>query len=400
MRGRNLVQPMLACCGIAVLALVAACVYGVQKHNDGAASAEKKCREVNIPVALMAGQPANQKVFAEFCLPRGRAPQTVQLLVHGPTRNHTFWDFPYQPPRYSYVNAAVRAGYAVLAIDRIGDGQSSHPPSSQIVFPSTISTLHQVVDDLRNGTLGAKFDAVIEVGHSYGSYYIVDEQSTYQDADALILTGYGHKSSLSFKKLVDHAQHPAVDDPKFANSSLDTGYSTTKPGEIGPLYFYLSGADPNVIALTEKFKDTRELAERQSHPDNSKLTQNIHVPTLIFDGQNDIVYCAVDADDCSTEQSFYQAESPYFTSAACLRTMVMPKTGHDLTLHYSAPESHRLILDWARETLPPSRFENAGHAPNGPEQAGKKPDEHAAHCHGTGPLVTRLPELKGPLAVR
>jgi hypothetical protein len=154
--------PTSAFCGIAVISLVAACVFGARTGDDGAAPDDIKCRDVNIPVALMAGQPANQKIFAEFCLPHGRAPQTVQLLVHGATHNHTYWDFPYQLPRYSYVDAAVRAGYAVLAIDRIGDGQSSHPPSSQIIFPNTIYTLHQVVDDLRNGTLGTKFDAVID----------------------------------------------------------------------------------------------------------------------------------------------------------------------------------------------------------------------------------------------
>jgi pimeloyl-ACP methyl ester carboxylesterase len=379
--------------GIAVLACISACVFGLRSDNDGADSAEKNCRDVNIPVALMDGQPANQKIFAEFCLPRGRAPQTVQLLVHGATYNHTYWDFPYQPPRYSYVDAAVRAGYAVLAIDRIGDGQSSRPLSSQIVFPNTIYTLHQIVDDLRNGTLGTKFDSVIEVGHSYGSSYIVGEQSTYRDADALILTAYGHKVSPSFQKWSGPARYPAVDDPKFANSGLDTGYRTTKPGKIGPLYFYLPGADPNVIALNEKLKDTAELAERQSRPDASKLTPNIHVPTLIFNGQHDIVYC--NADDCSTEQSFYQAESPYFTNAACLRAMVMPNTGHDVALHYSAPESHRLILDWARETLPASRFESGGHALNEAGPVGEMPDGPGARCHGSGPLVAELPELGG-----
>jgi pimeloyl-ACP methyl ester carboxylesterase len=386
--------PTFAFCGIAVMALIAACVFGARTHDDGAALAETNCREVNIPVTLIPGQPANQQIFAEFCLPRGHAPQTVQLLVHGATYNHTYWDFPYQLPKYSYVDAAVRAGYAVLAIDRIGDGQSSHPPSSQIVFPNTIYTLHQVVDNLRNGALGTKFDSVIEVGHSYGSGYIVGEQSTYQDADALILTAYGHKGSPALRKARESTWYPAVDDPKFANSGLDTGYRTTKPGEIGRLYFYLPGADPNVVALNEKLKDTGELAERQSRPDTGKLTPNIHVPTLISDGQHDS-FCAADADDCSTEQSFYQAESPYFTSTACLRTMVMPNTGHDVTLHYTAPESARLILDWAKETLPPSKFERDGHAPNGPGPFGQTPDEHAARCHGTGPLVTRLPELRG-----
>lgn len=227
----------LAFCGIAVVALVAACVFGVRTDDGSVDLAEANCRDINIPVALMAGQPANQKVFGELCLPRGRSPQTVQLLVHGATYNHAYWDFPYQPPRYSYADAAVRAGYAVLAIDRIGDGQSSRPPSSQVVFLNTIYTLHQVVDDLRNGTLGTKFDAVIEVGHSSGSGYIVGEQSTYQDADALILTGYGHKMSPALERARVSARYPAVDDPKFANSGLDTGYRTTKPGEIGPLFF-------------------------------------------------------------------------------------------------------------------------------------------------------------------
>ncbi|MBO0879572.1 MAG: hypothetical protein J2P17_04220, partial [Mycobacterium sp.] len=75
----------LACCGIAVIALVAACVFDARTGDDGADSAEMTCRDVNIPVALMPGQPANQEIFAEFCLPRGRTPQTVQLLVHGTT---------------------------------------------------------------------------------------------------------------------------------------------------------------------------------------------------------------------------------------------------------------------------------------------------------------------------
>jgi hypothetical protein len=145
--------------------------------------------------------------------------------------------------------------------------------------------------------------------------------------------------------------------------------------------------------LNEKLKDTGALAERQSRPDISKLTPNIQVPTLMFMGQHD-VFCAA-ADDCSTQQSFYQAESPYFTAAACLRTMIMPNTGHDVALHYSAAESDGLILDWAGETLPPSRFDSDGHAPNVSGPGGRMSDGHAARCHGTGPLVTKLPELGG-----
>ena len=52
--------------------------------------------------------------------------QLVQLLVHGATYDHSYWDFPYQPGTYSYVKAMAKAGYATFIFDRIGNGESDH----------------------------------------------------------------------------------------------------------------------------------------------------------------------------------------------------------------------------------------------------------------------------------
>ncbi len=41
-------------------------------------------------------------------------------------------DFPYGTGYYSSVDAATAAGYATFDVDRIGDGTSSHSPSSQL----------------------------------------------------------------------------------------------------------------------------------------------------------------------------------------------------------------------------------------------------------------------------
>lgn len=353
-------------CGVLGLTLVAApagAAASPERQHAGAGI----CRDLFVPVALSPVAPADQHIFAEFCMPFGRAPRTVQLLIHGATYNHDYWDFPYDPPYYSYVDAALRAGYAVLNIDRIGDGQSSHPPSSEITFPATIYTLHELIGDLRDGTLGPSFQRVIEVGHSFGSAYAVDEEATYQDADALILTGYGHALSATFEALSTADSYPAVDDPKFTDSGLDPGYLTTKPGTRAAQFFYVPGTDPRVLALDERLKDTVELAELETRPNTGLLTPSIQVPTLIFDGQEDVHYCAADDDDCSTEQSFYADESPYFDPPACLRTFLMPDTGHDVALHYTAPLSDSLILGWAYRQMPP--------------------DGRPGGCEGSGPLA-------------
>lgn len=308
-----------------------------------------------VPVALEAGQPRSDHVWGELCLPRGRHPHTVQLLVHGATYNHTYFDFGVvNGTNYSYVDAALGAGYAVLAIDRLGDGQSSHPASTDLTFPHTIFTLHEVVQDLRRGAVGPGFDRVMYVGHSFGSAYGVDEAATYSDLDALILTGYGHAISPTYSALGTADSYPAVSDALFADRGLDSGYLTSVPGTRAAQHYYGPGADPDVIARDEATKDLLSLSELTSRPNTSLLTPDIRVPVLLLDGDHDVHYCAADADDCSSQTVFASEESPFFSAAACLHTFLVPNTGHDLALHRSAPISDAMMLRWARHYLSPA----------------------------------------------
>jgi pimeloyl-ACP methyl ester carboxylesterase len=337
--------------GLALLALLV--LPGCAVASSG--TSKRDCQPVTIPVALQPGQPTQYVIWGELCLPHGPTPRTVQLLVHGGTYNHAYWDFgTIDGIDYSYVDAALAGGYAVLAIDRLGDGQSSHPPSTDLTFPNTIYTLHEVIQALRSGQLGVGFSHVLYVGHSFGSAYGVDEIATYGDVDAAILTGYGHTDSPSFAALGNADSYPAVDDPRFSGSGLDPGYLTTKPGDRVALYYYAPGADPNVIAQDEATKDTIGLSELITRPKTYLLTPQIHVPVLILDGQHDVHYCAADDDDCSTQSIFYQEESPYFTPAACLQTFLVPNTGHVVALSLSAPLTDAVMLAWSEYNLSPT----------------------------------------------
>ena len=118
----------------------------------------RECRDVRVPVALAQGQPTDERVYGHLCVQSGRSSDTIQLLVHGCTYTGLYWEFP-DPSggtdRYNYAAAANRAGFATLAIDRIGSGRSSHPLSTKITTESNTFTVHQVVQAIHRGELTA-----------------------------------------------------------------------------------------------------------------------------------------------------------------------------------------------------------------------------------------------------
>src|SRR5260370_14639150 len=128
------------------------------------------CSADPIQVRIAEPGPANQTLWGQLCYRGPAEPATVQLLVHGATYNHLYWDFPYGGGYYSYVNTATAAGYATFNIDRIGDGVSSRPPSSQLDLNSGAVALHDGINALRTGAVdGHAFQHVILFGHSIAS---------------------------------------------------------------------------------------------------------------------------------------------------------------------------------------------------------------------------------------
>jgi len=307
-----------------------------------------RCQEVSIPAKTTT---RSVSIYGKLCMPVIGKPKTVQLLVHGATYNHLYWDFPGFDGKYSYSKVANDAGYATLAIDRLGTGQSTRPPSQEVTYDAQISTLHQVIQALRKNIAGKKFSSVQIIGHSFGSAYAIGEAATYQDVDAMVLTGNGHKvSTLTQQQSVDFF-HPANTEARF--SSLDAGYLTTIPGtrDDGGFLYDMSRTDPEVVKKDEATKDVISTAEFATRPPNlGTLALKIKVPVLIFDGQQDTHYCGLGANDCSSTKTFYDAEKPFYTT--CL-AVAFVKSGHDVNLHTNAPSSFRKLVGLTYFTLSP-----------------------------------------------
>jgi len=298
------------------------------------------CQQVRLAVSLQEGQPATYQVTGQLCYKRNRN-NIVHLLVSGATYGHVYWDFPVHPEFYSYVRALTGAGYATFNFDRIGIGDSDHPPADQTTIGADAWVVHQVLQALRDGRIGS-FSKVILVGHSLGSGISLSEQAKYGDADGLILSGFLHAFGPGFAQ-VPTILYPAQLDPRFASENLPDGYFTTLPGSR-PLFYFTPLADPNVITVDEANKETITIGEINTFPPlvlSPSDSQSIHVPVLVAIGANDNVFCT--PPQCGEAQS----EASWYPADTNLEVRVLPGSGHDLNLHYTAPAFFLMAAEWS-----------------------------------------------------
>jgi pimeloyl-ACP methyl ester carboxylesterase len=308
---------------------------------------------VRVPVGLGPGQPDSYEISGDLCLPAGGVPATVQVLVAGATYNRVYWDFPYEPGKYSYVRAMLAAGYATLNIDPLGTGQSSRPLSALVTIASGAYAVHQVIQAARDGSVGTAFPRVVLVSHSMGTALAWNEAASYHDVNGLIATGNVHIPSAVDAATAVSSLSPAFLDPKFAPMGLDPGYLTTKPGTRG-LYFYNEAdADPAVIAADEALKDTVTATYQATYfaEDIDLDTSRIQVPVLIAVGQDDSIMCGTGGTNCSTSTTLLNAEAPFYNPAACLQSYVLPRAGHDINLSLNAQSFFGAAARWANRWI-------------------------------------------------
>jgi pimeloyl-ACP methyl ester carboxylesterase len=347
--------------GLRAVKLIGAAVVALMLFASAASASvpQPSCTTVpSIPVALGPGQPQSYTVAGELCATPSElsSGETVQLLIHGASYNHTYWDFgTIDGVPYSYARDLALAGYPTFAIDEIGTGQSSHPPSSDVTIQSAAYVAHEIVQDLLSGAIGnTAFGKVIEVGHSFGSITTWEEAATYHDVAGAIITGGVHDTTV-FEDNAIPDLYPAIDDPRFANSGFDPGYLTTVPGVRSTLFDNTADTDPNVIAQDEATKDVISASEFGTGIplETSTISQQINVPVLLVVGEHDMLSCGLEANgstfSCSSGSQVASEEAPWYSSAAQMRACVVPNSGHDLNLALNHVVEEADAVAWSYE---------------------------------------------------
>ena len=293
-------------------------------------------------VALAPGQPARYTVTGQLCATKDELSDgtTVQLLIHGATYNRDYWDFgTINGIRYSYARETAAHGFPTFALNQLGAANSSRPASAEITVEAAAYVAHQIVQKLRDGSIsGVRFGKVIIIGHSLGSTAVWQEAITYGDVDGVVVTGAAHSLASAFINFTPAPFYPATDDPKFANSGLDTGYLTTVPGVRSALFYSSPDYDPAIILQDERRKDVVSATELSTGIQlvTSNATQAIQVPVLTILGSNDLTTCGANPQggnfDCSFGAIVATQEAPFYSSKAQLHACVIPASGHDVNL--------------------------------------------------------------------
>ena len=342
-------------------AALAGCAAAAGSSAGPAGQPPLTCAPQTIPVTLaphVAG-----RVTGQLCARGDPSGRLLQILVPGAGYGAYYWAFPDDPARYSYVQAATRAGYATLAINRPGtEPGTGYPPAADLTVPAEARALHAVIVAARRGVLHAAgrwpagriwFTTVLVAAHSLGSYIAIDEAATYGDADGLILTGATHRINLAGRAQVAASNHPAAADPKFRAAGLPAGYLTSKPpASVRAADFYAPPTtDPRVVQADEQLRTTTtpaELAGITAVAADAATSRRIRVPVLLAVGQDDKLSCGPAARhlSCATAQALLSRERPCYSAAASLSAYVVPGAGHDINLATDARQWFTVASEW------------------------------------------------------
>ncbi len=118
-------------------------------------------------------------------------------MTHGVGFDRSYWDFPLQNRKYSYVARAVdQFHYSTLTWDRLGVGASTHAkdPINGLQIFLEIEALRALTEVASHGKLPGvrhSFNDIVHLGHSFGSAMTYSLVNQYPDiSKGIVLTGF------------------------------------------------------------------------------------------------------------------------------------------------------------------------------------------------------------------
>ncbi|KAI1352216.1 Alpha/Beta hydrolase protein [Xylaria sp. FL0043] len=290
------------------------------------------------------------RIFVKLCLPSDPTKldkiKTVQLLTHGATLDHTYWDIS---PGYSYIDVASAAGYATLSYDQLGVGKSDHPDPIQVVqATSQVAVLHELVGLLRNAKLGGyRFDKVVGVGHSAGSTLTQSITTKYlRDFDAVILTGTSANPAFVPLSLAAFNFINANTDPAPQFKGLPAGYLTQQSAVGIQFAFYrYPNFDENAFRQQVANKQTNNLGVLLTMGGIVGPSPEFTGPVDIVTGEHDLVFCG---GNClyPTDQNAATLSTFYPVASRGSQTYIAAGSGHCIAAHKTGPDSFEHMIQF------------------------------------------------------
>ncbi|HEY3603174.1 MAG TPA: alpha/beta hydrolase, partial [Sporichthyaceae bacterium] len=266
------------------------------------------------------------------------------LYLHGDGVDERLWHYT-KTPGHDYVSELAQQGFVSVTITRLGYKGSGMPNGNAICFGSEATVAHQIIEQLRGGTydhgaglgIGKHAPRVARIalaGHSASGFVAMAEAYSFSDIDALIVVASG-------EFVTPHVGEVVLDQQSRCPSSED-GYSyLTEDQDQAKADFFTAGADPAVV---EDFSATRPkdaCGPLQKAPGSfvfdADLLSTVAVPVLCIAGDEDVFFPHPDQ------------QASLFTGSKDAKAVILPNTGHALTLEKSAPAFRAAMTTWLRD---------------------------------------------------
>ncbi|KAI4209989.1 MAG: hypothetical protein LQ351_007153, partial [Letrouitia transgressa] len=170
---------------------------------------------------------ASYEISATFCTPKKGSPKAKTVLLA--THDDSYWNSPYKPEKYNFVQAATDAGYSVFFYDRLGTGSSTKISGYVNQLSIQIAILAALTKNIRAGQFTGETgipSSIVLIGHSFGSFAsnaLVAAQPSI--ADGIVMTGYSLNGSNT--QIVLEASRIAAAQNRKKFGKFDSGYVTT-----------------------------------------------------------------------------------------------------------------------------------------------------------------------------
>jgi pimeloyl-ACP methyl ester carboxylesterase len=256
---------------------------------------------------------------------------------------------------YSWVYHAASQGYATLAIDNLGNGDSERPDPISVVQPALqLAVLYGILGGIRTGSLPniPKYDKIIMASHSYGSVLarLIATIFPTSGADAYILTAAsGDLVGIQNAIINFQARSASAVDSRYPN--LPPAYvSVSKEGLRDTIYGLDGQFDPKMLEWDSASPHVFAVGEiaffRPAAP------TAFAGPVMILTGREDQIVCGnanitSKVPDCGVGLgSNPQNTTSIFPKASVFTAYVPDDTAHNINTQYTAPESFGAAHRW------------------------------------------------------
>ncbi|RDW65108.1 hypothetical protein BP6252_10759 [Coleophoma cylindrospora] len=286
--------------------------------------------------------------------------QILQIATHGFGFDKRYWDLELESDTYSYVRAAVKAGYSILTYDRLGTGLSDKPDAYNIVqAPLQVEILKSLTILARNGELTkaakphfadglavSNFTKIVHIGHSFGSTVTNALQAQYPElSDGAIQTSWLVNEHLgAFGQAAFGYEYARENDPMKFNDR-GSGYIVVgTKNSFQQLFLAKALLDPKMLDYGNSIKQPGTVGEGAP----TELIIGLPVidfkgPVQLFLAEHDLPICD---GDCKGVYNVTQLKNSSFPKASALEVYIQPGAGHGLTLHKNATAGYQVMFDF------------------------------------------------------